>query len=239
MQIEGRNPVYEALRAGTNLKSISIEQNIKPSSQIESILSLAEQKHIKVKTVSRSKLNKMSKTGVHQGVIAFGSDINTTSLDTLIKDNKSFLIYIREALYEHNIGAIIRTAECVGATGVVLPPKISLTPQIRRAAMGATEHLPVINHNLFQTIKDAQKAGLQVVGIERSENSKKLFSTPLSKPLLLIIGGEDRSLSQEILSKCDKTLEIPMKGKVNSLNMSVAAAIVMYEVLRQDLGSTS
>lgn len=235
MQIEGRNPVLEALRGGTPLKSISIEQDINVDTKIETILDLAKKNHIKIKSVPRSKLNKMSKTNIHQGVIAFGSKKDAPSLDTLTKDNDSFLIYIREALYEHNIGAIIRTAECVGATGVILPPKASVTPQVRRAAMGATEHIPVINYNLFQAIKESQEAGLTIVGIERDEKSEELFSTPLPKPLLLIIGGEDRSLSKEILNKCDKTLQIPMRGSVNSLNMSVAAAIVMYEVLRQDM----
>jgi len=233
MQIEGRNPVLEALRAGTPLSQLDLEQNIKQEGKIAEIVRLAESKKLKINFVPRFKLDQRSLTKVHQGVIAVGSYKEKVSFGTLINDNNSFIIYVREALYEHNIGAIVRTAECLGATGVVLTPKTEVTPQVRRAAMGATEHIPVINYNMFQAIKEAKKAGLQIVGIERTENSVSLPQAQFQKPLMLIIGGEDRSLSPEILNKCDMTVEIPMKGKVNSLNMSVAAAVTMYEVVRQ------
>jgi len=233
MQIEGRNPVLEALRAGTQLNKIFLEKGIKFDQKISEISKRAKKKKIRVEFVPKARLNKRSKTQVHQGVIATGLSTNTAALSTLIKDKQAFLIYIREALYEHNIGAIIRTAECIGATGIILPPKISISPQIRRASMGASEHISIVNNSLFQTIKQVHDAGIQIIGIERSENSTGLYKANLDKPILLIIGGEDRPLSKQILERCDQIVEIPMKGKVNSLNMSVAAAVVMYEVFRQ------
>ena len=233
MQIEGRNPVLEALRAGTPLDKLFLEKNIKVDEKISEILKLAQKNKVKVSFDKKYLLDQKSKTEVHQGVIAVGDDQEQLDFTTLIKDKKAFIVYIRDALYEHNVGAIIRTAECVGATGVILPPKITLTPQTRRAAMGATEHISITSHGLFQAIKEAQEAGLQIVGIERTDTSTNLYETKLDRPIMLIIGGEDRSLSEQITEKCDKIVQIPMKGKVNSLNMSVAAAIVMYEVLRQ------
>jgi 23S rRNA (guanosine2251-2'-O)-methyltransferase len=235
MQIEGRNPVYEALKAGSNINKLFLQKDIKKDEKITEIIKEAQRHNVHIAQVKKFLLDKESQTGVHQGVIAFGEDKVAPLFPTLIQDNHSFIVYIREALYEHNIGAIIRTAECAGATAVILPPKVELTPQIRRASMGATEHIPIMSYSLFQAIKEAKDAGLQIVGIERSENSTNLYNTKLKKPLLLIIGGEDRSLSPQILEKCDATVEIPMKGHVNSLNMSVAAAIVIYEVVRQEL----
>ena len=99
--------------------------------------------------------------------------------------------------------------------------------------MGATEHIPIINYSLFQAIKLAKKEDVSIVGIERDEHSTSIHSTELKRPILLIIGGEDKSLSDNIKEKCDKIVEIPMMGKVNSLNMSVAAALVIYEIVRQ------
>lgn len=235
MQIEGRNPILEALRANTPIDKLIVEKNIKKDEKVKEILKLAQKKRIKIQEDKKYLLDKKSKTGVHQGFIAYGTQGNNLEFPELIKQEKAFLIYIREALYEHNIGAIIRTAECVGASGVILPPKISVSPQVRRAAMGATEHLNIVNYNLFQAIKEAQAQGIQVVGIERTKDSTNLYKTELNRPIMLIIGGEDRSLSETITQKCDKTVQIPMSGKVNSLNMSVAAAIVMYEVFRQSI----
>ncbi|MBD3279952.1 23S rRNA (guanosine(2251)-2'-O)-methyltransferase RlmB [Candidatus Dojkabacteria bacterium] len=234
MQIEGRNPVLEALRARTPIEKVILEKNIKKDEKISEILELAKKQNINVRFDKKYLLDKKSKTQTHQGVIALGTQKEQQDFNTLITNKNAFLIYIRDALYEHNVGAIIRTAECVGATGVILPPKISVSPQIRRAAMGATEHISITNHNLFQAIKEAQEAGLQVVGIERTGSSTNLYETKLDVPIMLIIGGEDRSLSTQITDKCDKVVEIPMEGNVNSLNMSVAAAVVMYEVRRQN-----
>ena len=233
MQIEGRNPVLEALRAGSSITTLFLQKDIKRDERIKEIIKEAQRHNVEMKQVKRYLLYKKSETGVHQGVLAEGEDRKEQDLGTLLKDNDPFIIYIREALYEHNIGAIIRTAECVGATAIILPPKIELTAQIRRASMGASEHIPIIRQSLFQAIKLAREANLKIIGIERAENSTNLYQAELKKPLMLIIGGEDRSLSKQILDKCDITVEIPMKGKINSLNMSVAAAIVMYEVFRQ------
>ena len=131
MQIEGRNPVLEALRAGTPIEKLILEKNIKKDEKISEIIKLAQKQQIKISYDKKYLLDQKSKTHVHQGVIALGTQQEQQDFTTLIKDKKAFLICIREALYEHNVGAIIRTAECVGATGVILPPKISISPLTR------------------------------------------------------------------------------------------------------------
>lgn len=240
MQVEGRNPVFEALCSDINhVRNLFIEQGIKKDLKIGRIVAEAKKQKVHIEYKTKNELDKISETGVHQGVVAYIETGQETDFPTLIKDRKAFLVYIREALYEHNIGAIIRTAECVGATGIVLPPKINVSPQVRRAAMGATEHIPIVNYNLFQAIKEAQSMAMRVIGIERTDKSADLYQTRLDIPLMLIVGGEDRSLSEEITNRCDMVVEIPMKGKLNSLNMSVAAAISMYEVFRQNFSKKS
>ncbi len=238
MQIEGRNPVLEALKADNTslIKKIFVEKNInQKNNKIKTILSLARKRHIDVKFLKKYLLDKKSQTKNHQGVIAIKKILVSKTFSDLTNERNAFLIYIREALYEHNIGAIIRTAEIFNMTGVILPPKIKITPQIVRASMGATEHINIINYNLFQAIKMAKDKNISVIGIERSSKATDLTKVKLKLPIMLIIGGEDRSLSKEILNKCDKTIMIPMKGKINSLNMSVAAAITIYEIFKQNL----
>lgn len=236
MQIQGRNPVLEALNAGMNIKKIIIKEgDIDP--KLSSILDIAQSKKINIQYRSKRFLNKISQTPIHQGVIAIVEDIKEPSLEELldrINENKkdAFLIYIREAQNEANIGAIIRSAEAAGCDAVLIPPKISLSPVMIRSSMGASLHIPVINYNLFQSIKYLQKQNVKVIGIEM-DGDRYYHEADLRGPLMLIIGGEDRSLSKELQEKCDMVVKIPMLGKVNSLNMSVAASIVMYEKVRQ------
>ncbi|MFQ5492545.1 MAG: 23S rRNA (guanosine(2251)-2'-O)-methyltransferase RlmB [Candidatus Dojkabacteria bacterium] len=238
MQIEGRNTVIETLRAKKQIKVIYIEKDINIDEKISKIRKLASKQGIEVRYKPKKFLNKISQTKSHQGVIALKAkevDIGFKHyLDKLIEDGtQPFFIYVREALYEHNLGAVIRTAEAAGLDGVVIPPKTRLTAQTVRAATGATEHIPVIKEGLFNSIKFSRQQGLKIVGIEVS-GKNDYFDEDLTGPLLLIIGGEDRPLSEAIIKKTDTIVRIPQKGKVNSLNMSVAAAIVIYDKIRQE-----
>ena len=188
--------------------------------------------------MSKKHLQKITKTDNHQGVIALKGKEEEKSIKEIIENaynqkRDPYLIFVRDVQYEGNLGAIIRTAEAAGLDGVIVPPKIEITSQTVRAAMGATEHIPVTHIGLFQGIKIAKEMGLQIVGIELTGNDY-YFKTNLTLPTLLIIGGEDKSLSEEVADKCDSIVKIPMKGKVNSLNMSVAAAIVIYDRIRQE-----
>ncbi len=235
MQIEGRNPVLESLKSSPQLiKKILLEKNItRTNEKIKEIIHISRKKHIKIEFIKKYLLDKKSKTKNHQGVIAIRMKKPIITFEELIKQKNPFLIYIREALYEHNIGAIIRTAEILGLTGVILPPKIKITSQIIRASMGATEYINITNYNLFQAIKLAKEYNIETIAIERFPKAGKLTQAKFQLPVMLIIGGEDRALSQEIYKKVDRSIMIPMKGKINSLNMSVASAIVIYEVAKQ------
>ncbi len=235
MQIEGRNPVIEALQSNYLVEKLFIERELPQNDKIEKIKNLALQKHLKINYLERHKLNKLSKTNSHQGVILIAKNLVTPSLENLLSTPTESirLIFIRESFHEHNIGAIIRTAECLGFDGVILPPKISITPNLIRASMGAISHIQVFNYSLFPIIKKLKSEGFQIVGIERHPKASLLMDINFEPKVLLIIGGEDKSLSDSILGECDIIAQIPMSGKINSLNMSVAAAIVMYELSRQ------
>jgi 23S rRNA (guanosine2251-2'-O)-methyltransferase len=238
LQIEGRNPVIESLRAGKKIEKIYLEQEINHDEKITEIIKLAHKQGINLIYKPKKFMTRVSHTSVHQGVIAFKTEEPDMSLKQLlekfVQERKDpFIIYIREALYEHNLGAIIRTAECAGADAVITTPKETITSSVARAAMGATEHIAIIRESLFNAIKTAKSYGLKVAGIEVA-GTEYYYNSDLKGPMMLIIGGEDRSLSEEILNKCDLVVKIPLLGKVNSLNMSVAAAIVIYDKIRQE-----
>ncbi len=239
MQIEGRNPVIEALKSGISISKIAIKESSQSDPKIAEIIQEAQGKNIPLVFKTKKFLNKITKGSIHQGVIAFTKEVKQASLEEVVinlldKGIEPFLVFIRDAQNESNIGAIIRTAEAAGANAVVLPPKISVSAKVVHSSMGATVHIPVINANLFPSIKYVQTKGIKVVGIEMN-GTKNYFDEDLSGPLMLLIGGEDRSLSDEIQKKCDSVVKIPMIGKVNSLNMSVAAGLVIYEKVRQSI----
>ncbi len=239
MQIEGRNPVLELLKTDKLVSALNIQEYINQDTKINAILKKAKKKKIKIFRKTRKELDQMSQTGNHQGVIAVYKRNETKNLDEIINEkfetNKPLrLIYIRDAYHEFNVGAIIRSAEAAGFDAVILPPKINVTAQTVRASMGASEHIDILSESLFPLIKKLQKEGIKVIGIERHKNASIFSEADLTGNIMLIIGGEDRSLSEEIIDKIDETVEIPMKGRVNSLNMSVAAALVIFEALRQE-----
>lgn len=237
MQLEGRNTVLEALKSDTIILKLMVQSNIQEDEKISEILSLSSQKHVTVRMLDKKKLDRLSKTKVHQGVIAFAKESQKLSTKNLIDSLPSgtipFFVIIREALYEHNTGAIIRTAVCAGANGIILTSETKLSESVIRASMGATNYVKIAKDNLFNSIKILREHGIRVGGIETSAKSYH-YDTDLKGPIALIIGGEDHGLSAEVLEKCDFSVRIPMFSKINSLNMSVAAAIVIYEKVRQE-----
>jgi len=238
MQIQGRNPVLEALKAGMAINRIVMKEGIEIDPKISQIIELAKEMSITIVYKPKRYLQKLSEAPIHQGVIATLADVPKKDLNDLLeeiaaKGEEPFLIFIRDAQNEANIGAIIRSAEAAGAHGVILPPKLKLSPVMIRTSMGATAHIPLLNVNLFQCLKSLRAENIKIVGIEMN-GTDYYYQADLKGPLLLIIGGEDRSLSSEVQGKCDQVIKIPMKGKVNSLNMSVAAAIVIFDKLRQE-----
>lgn len=233
MKVLGRNPTVELMRSQLySADKVLVQEDINEDEKISEILSSAQNQDIRIQQVSRKELDKIAGGEPHQGVVAF-TDIEPKNFSEKSLDaNYGSFIYIREAQYEHNVGAIIRTAEAAGLAGVVLPPKQEITPVIVRISMGAIFHIPIYSGSLFPVIKICSKNGLDVTAIERNENAT-IYTGNLSNENLLIIGGEDRSISQEIANKCDQVLSIPQFGKVNSLNMSVAAGITIFELVRQ------
>lgn len=227
MIVPGRNPVIELLRSKFPISNLQLQEEINADAKIQEIYHLASQRGITPQFVNRKVLTKLAGSEDHQGVIAETNFYLGPVTSKELEKGGSY-IYIREAQYEQNAAAIIRTAEVAGMAGVILPPDLRLSPTMVRISMGAVFHIPLYQHSLFPTIKQFNEFGMPVYGIERG--GENIFTADLDKDSLLIIGGEDHALSTEVLERCDKTLSIPQAGKINSLNMSVAAAVVIYQI---------
>ncbi len=233
MIIIGRNPVTECLLSEyvDTAKVLYIQTDINIDPKIDKIISLAEQARIRIEQIGKKQLDKFSSREPHQGV-ALDIDYRVPNIDrnTLV-ENPGLYFYVREAQYEHNLGAIARTAEVAQIAGLIIPPKQDITPVTARVSMGAVFHLPIYQGSLFPTMKQASQSGYLILGVERGGNN--LFETEIPENTLLIVGGEDKELSEPVIEKCDGLVSIPQHGKINSLNMSVASAIAIYEYRRQ------
>jgi 23S rRNA (guanosine2251-2'-O)-methyltransferase len=238
-QIEGRNPVREALRAGTPLTKIILEEGMRSDERIEEIYRLAQQNNIPIEKYWSKKLTKLSKTGGHhQGVIAYAQPIEEKSIKDIVEQKREegknlFVVILSDVLYEHNLGAVLRTAESTGVDAVVVPKKApELTAVVNRTAVGAGEYVPLIHENLFQVVDYLKDEGVKLFGTKEGKN-KSLYRTNFTGPVAIIMGAEDTGISESLQKQIDEFISIPMLGHIESLNMSVAAAICMYEVVRQ------
>lgn len=238
-QIEGRNPVREALRAGTPITKIFLEEQLKLDDRMHEILNLARQSEIKVEKVASKKLRQISKTaGHHQGIIAHAEETEEKNLKKLLDEiyeskREPFFVILAGVLYEHNLGAVIRTAESSGVDAVIVSNRaFGLTPVVSRTAVGAEEHIPLIHENLFFAVKLMKEQGIRILGA--SEKSGTLiYNAPLKKGVAIIMGAEDTGISESLDKLVDDYISIPMLGEIESLNMSVATALCLYEVVRQ------
>ena len=233
----GRNTVFEALKSDFEVKDIYFQEQIHQDEKISQIMKLARERDIKPQFVSQKQLSKIAKSDEHQGVICSIQFHDYKLREILNRDNLNSFVYISEATFEHNIGAIIRTAECAGLSGVIIPNNINITSTVAKISTGALFHIPIIQMSIFQTIKELQKNGFNIVGIER--NGTKFTEVTLPKNNLFIIGGEDKSLSDQVRNESDIIIEIPQFGKVNSLNMSVATGVIIFEYVRQNYSELS
>ncbi len=238
-QIEGRNPVREALRAKTPLTKVLLEEKIHFDDRLQEIYTLAQKQHIPVERMNSRKLRQTSKTdGHHQGVIAFAEEIDEPNIRQLVEEiyqakRQPFFVVLAGVLYEHNLGAVLRSAEAAGADAVIVPNRsIGLTPVVSRTAVGAEEHIPLIHENLFMVLKYFKEQGIKILGAREGEN-KSLYRTDLRSGLAFVMGTEDTGISEPLEKLIDTYISIPMLGKIESLNMSVATAICLYEVVRQ------
>lgn len=209
-----------------------IESSIGIDEKVQEIVELAQQRKIKIDKSSPKKIQLFAKSGEHQGV-ACEVIFRTKNTNDINWDEDKAYIYISESHYEHNIGAITRTAECAGFGGVIFPKNISVNSLIAKISTGAIFHIPIYSGPIYQTIKEFKNKGFSIYGIERG--GKRYFDVELDKRSLFIIGGEDKSLSEGVSKECNEILEIPQFGKINSLNMSNASSIVIYEYVRQNI----
>ena len=237
--IEGRNAVIEALRAGRAIDKIFIAKG-DVDKTLGHIASRAREQGVVVVEADRRKLDFMSRTKAHQGVVALAAVRDYCEVADILaiaeeRGEAPFVIVCDEISDPHNLGAIIRTAECVGAHGVVIPKRRSagLTAIVGKASAGAAEYMAIARvANIPSALKELKEAGLWVYGTA-ADGASPLWSTDLSGPIALVIGSEGDGMGRLVRESCDFVLSLPMKGQLNSLNASAAAAVTMYEVLRQ------
>ena len=235
--IYGTRAVMEAINAGKEIEKIMIQSGLS-NDLIKELIALARQHHVPYTFVPQEKLKKFS-TKNHQGVICLLAAVNFASLDHLIdqayrEGREPFLLILDRITDVRNFGAIVRTAECAGVDGIVIGEKGSapITSDAMKTSAGALNHLPVCRErDLKTTLRYLRENGIRVVACtEKAQQS--LYQIPLSGPLALIVGSEEDGISDLFLREADELVKIPMKGKIGSLNVSVAAAIAVYEVVR-------
>ena len=237
MKIQGRNAVLELLKTDKNIDKILLEKN--PQGSLNKIFEKERKNNVRVQFVDKRVLDKESKDKRHQGVIAFTTDFKYASLDDILGSNgeKGGLIIVCDGIEDvHNLGSIIRVAECAGANGVIIPSNnsASVTEAVIRISAGAAQHMPVVKVNsINRAIDELKKSNYWLYALEA--DGKNIYDADLSGNVALVIGGEDSGVKRLTREKCDFTISLPLKGKVNSLNASVALGIAAYEVLRRRL----
>jgi len=240
--IEGRNAVTEALRAGRPIDKIFIARG-DTDRTLGHIVAKAKEAGIVVAEADRRKLDAMSATGAHQGVVALAAVREYCTVDDILalaqeRGEDPFVIVCDEIADPHNLGAILRTAECAGVHGVIIPKRRSagLTAVVDKASAGAAEHMLVARvPNIPAALKELKEHGLWVYGTAADANGA-LWKTDMKGPICLVIGSEGFGMGRLVAESCDFTVSIPLLGKVTSLNASAAAAVMIYEVLRQRRG---
>ena len=242
MKTEGRNAVLELLKTGKNIDKILIEKSDKstPQGSLGLVFAQARAKGVRLQFVDRRVLEKESVTGKHQGVIAFTTDYEYYDLDDIIQEKKSekggFVILCDGIEDVHNLGSILRVAECAGADGVVISKTgcAPVTEAVIRISAGAAEHIKVARvPSLNQAIESLQKQGYWVYALEAGDED--IYAQDFTGNVALVVGGEDSGVKRLTKERCDKVVSIPLQGKVNSLNASVALGIAAYEVVKSRL----
>ncbi len=237
--IEGRNAVIEALRAGAAIDKVYLAKG-ETDSALGHIAAKAKAAGIAVVDCDRRKLDAMSVTHSHQGVIAVAAVREYVGVEDILKaaadrGEAPFIVVCDELSDPHNLGAVIRTAECAGAHGVIIPKRRSagLTAVVAKTSAGAVSHVPVARvANLTSCLKELKAAGVWVYGTA-ADAKQTMYQADLTMGTAIVIGSEGEGMSRLVRETCDVLLRIPMKGKLNSLNASAAAAILLYEAVRQ------
>lgn len=237
-KIIGRNPVAEAIKSGREIDKIMVKKG-EIEGSLRPIIKKARDMGIPVIEADRNKLDQLADGGNHQGVIALAAAHDYASIDDIFKhaENKGhapFIVILDKITDPHNFGSIIRTANCAGADGIIIPKRgsVGLNEVVAKTSAGAIEYVPVCKvTNIAQTIDALKDRGVWVAGAEAGGDT--MYKTDLKGSMALVIGSEGEGISRLVKEKCDFLVEIPMFGDVNSLNASVAAAVLMYEIVRQ------
>ena len=236
--VAGRNAVMEALKGSRSVNKLMIA-NGSTEGSIKEIIAVAKEKGVNIQYWDRSKLDSIARGIRHQGVLAQVAPVQYAELEDILQVAKDrneppFIVLLDELEDPHNLGAILRTADAAGVHGVLIPKHRScpLSATVAKTSAGAVEHVPVARvGNLVQTIKKLKQEGLWVAAADM--DGKDYYDTDLTGPLLLIIGSEGQGVGRLVKEQCDFVVRIPMVGKINSLNASVAGSILMYEAMKQ------
>lgn len=238
----GRNPVLEVLKTDREVDKLYILKGDLQGS-INKIIGIAKDRNIIMQQVDRNKLDSLSEGNAHQGVVALITSYNYSTIDDILNKAKEkkqppFVIILDGLEDPHNLGSIIRTAECGGAHGVIIPKRRSagVSQTVYKSSAGAVEHMLVAKvNNITNTIEELKDKGLWIYGAD-IDGADYHFKTSLKGPIALVIGNEGKGLSRLVKEKCDVLVKIPMQGQISSLNASNAASILIYEVVRQNYG---
>lgn len=235
--IIGRNPVYEVLRARRRqCFGLRVAQGVQVKGRLAEILELARARKLKLESVPRQQLDDLEAN--HQGVALEASAYPYSSLGAILdfarRGAEAPLLLILDALQDpQNLGTLLRTAEAVGVHGVLLPLRRTalVTPAVVHASSGASEHIQIAQGNLAQAIAQLKESGIWVAGLEDAPDARNIMEADLSGPLALVVGNEGEGMRQLVRKSCDYLVRLPMRGKIDSLNASVAGSIALYFAL--------
>lgn len=237
--LEGRNSVLEAIKADRTINKLLVQRGNKEGS-IKHIIALAREKGIVIQETDRNNLDRVSITHAHQGVIAYVASKDYVELDEILKiaalkKEEPFIVILDGIEDSYNLGSILRTSNAVGAHGIIIPKRraVGLNAAVSKASAGAIEYVPVARvTNIGQTIEYLKKKNIWVVGTDLS-GEKTFYQSDLKGPIALVLGSEGEGMGKLVSQKCDFIVNIPMKGQISSLNVAVAGAVIMYEVVKQ------
>jgi 23S rRNA (guanosine2251-2'-O)-methyltransferase len=241
-QIEGRNSVWEALQAERPINKIYIKKGEHRGFLVD-IINKAKELKIPLLEIDEGAFLSMAQTSGHQGVLAKVASKDYVSVGDILKaaqdlQETPFILILNELTDPQNLGSILRTAECLGVHGVIIPKHraCGITPTVAKISSGAVEYVKVARvTNIARTIDELKKEGLWIIGAD--VDGKNYFEVDLTGPIALVIGGEDKGLGKLVKKKCDMLVKIPLRGKITSLNAAVATSILGYDILRQRLES--
>ena len=240
MYIEGKNAIRQAIESKTTINKIMVDKNIQ--GRKDEIINLAAQNKIKFEFVPKVVLDKKSKTGHHQGYIAETVDFKYCSIEDIlnkakVNNEKPFIVILDGIEDPHNFGAIIRSCECAGVHGIIIPKNraVQVNETVIRTSTGAISNMLIAKvTNLKDAIKELKDNGIWVFAAETG--GEDIYNKKLTQNIAVVIGSEGFGIKKSIIDCCDGTITLPLRGKVNSLNASVACGIVVFEILRQRLG---